>query len=285
MQILISNIGKSIRNLKSIQTHVSLSFDLSKPFALAIIEPPKFNVSPEATSILENFFPKEICKTHLIKSKPIQSTHSKIIFIHNMELFVTESNIIKTVENHEESRCLGIDLIINGIPHNLFIIHGLDLINYQENEFERHICEYNIYKQIREAAQNKPTIVTGDFNGKIGSSSLNNKRGLNASIDNNKTSSFLNLTPNLVENCKKKYSNANEIRGSFYFSSERYSETKWHPLDQLLISKQIDSSSFKNFNYISTLKPDIDLVYELKKNKSTEKSKYFDHLPIHLEFQ
>ncbi|MDE1712695.1 hypothetical protein PWG14_08350 (plasmid) [Chromobacterium amazonense] len=280
MQIIVSNIAKSIRNLKMLQSHIIATMNTQQPIILAIIEPPLISEEPSLAVFLDNFFFNVGIPTTVIYSPQIQNK-SKIIFIHNSQTVVNGLSTVSDIENYESGRCFGVEFSTGGMNYNLHVIHGLDLINYPESDFERNICEYNIYKQIRQQSSNYPAIVVGDFNAKIDSPALNSKLGLNASIDTTKKYSFLNLTNRLISECHAKFSNSTDVRGSFYFHGNKYGESKWAALDQLLISHSLQSANIKEAHYISTLHGGCDLVEELKKSKTpSNKRQYFDHLPV-----
>ena len=281
MQILASNVAKSLRNLETLRDHIHATMDSQRAYIVALIEPPQAKLYPSVDIVLRNFFKDEV-NTEIIRS-PLIRSKSKIIFIHNKQTEVNAISIVSDVANYESGRCFGVEFTSGGVNYHLHAIHGLDLINYPETDFERNVCEYNIYKQIRSGASKNPTIVVGDFNARMNSAALNSELGLNASIDGTKKYAFLNVSDRLASECQKKFANSNDVRGSFYFHGNRYSESKWAPLDQLLISNMIQPAILAEAHYISMLQGGTDLVKELKTAKTKEnKTLLFDHLPIYI---
>lgn len=284
MQIIVSNIAKSIRNLKALQSHTLATMNLQEPVILGIIEPPLLTEEPSLDNLLQNYFQPAGGATTVIRS-PLVAGKIKIIFLHNNQTLINTLSIITDVENHESGRCFGVEFSTGGINYHIYVIHGLDLINYPESDFERNICEYNIYRQVRENSASTPTIVVGDFNAKTSNVALNSKLGLDASIDSTKKYSFLNLTGRLISECRNNFSNASEISGSFYYHGNKYGESKWCALDQLLVSRSVQAHNIQEAYYLSSLHGGIDLVEELKKTKTkTNKRHFFDHLPVFMRF-
>jgi hypothetical protein len=280
MQIIVANIAKSIRNLKLLQAHMLATMNIQKPIILAIIEPPLISEEPSLPILLNSFFPGGPNGTNVVYSQKIKN-RSKIIYVENKQTAVTPLSAVASIENHEAARCFGIGFSSGAINYQLHVIHGLDLINYPETDFERNVCEYNIYKQIRAASQLTPTLVVGDFNAKTNSASINSKFGLDAAIDDTKKYSFLNVTSRLISEGRRKNPNAKEISGSFYYHGNKYGESKWCSLDQLLVNQLVQLPNIVEAYYVSNLFGGIDLVEELKKTKDkSTKRQYFDHLPI-----
>lgn len=280
MQILVANVAKSIRNLLELQQHVLATMNQQEPFIVGIIEPPTSKENPGINLTLESFFTGGVTE---VISSPVIRAKSKIIFLHNRQSTIKKITIVSDIDNHESGRCFGVEFTSSGTNYHLHVIHGLDLINYPESDFERSVCEYNIYKQVKDGAKKNPTIIVGDFNSRITSAALNSTLGLDASSDETKDYSFLNMSSRLVSECHSKFSNSLNVRGSFYFHGNKYGDSKWVALDQLLISKSIKPIEIQQAHYVTMLNPGSDLVSELKKIKTKDNKRLlFDHLPVYM---
>lgn len=279
MQIIISNIAKSDINLRKLQNYIINFLPNNIPIVLAIIEPPLTCTFPNIQNFLSTFFANKNQNTTVLAA-PLVGKKSKIIFIHN-SLTPISGISLNTVVNHEAGRCFGIQFTQNGQPYELYAIHGLDLINHPESDYERHICEYNIYSQLR-SISGKNVLIAGDFNANEDNHAINSKLGLNAAIDHTKSFDYLNLTDGAIKETINQFTNAaaENIKGSFYHHGSKYNKSKWVAIDQIFISRPLANTKPQNICYITQLGQD-DLITHLKKRKiGNNKLNYFDHLPI-----